>query len=143
MKYTIVYWSRYGHGKKIVDSLGKKLKENKAEVKIFKTDEANPKKLPESDAYIFSAPAEAFRIQKNMRTFMKSLEDMGGKKYAIINTHAMKKKNWLKSMENMLNKKDMEKIAEVDFVISSEGQQTGQGLTDGWEKKLDEFASKL
>jgi menaquinone-dependent protoporphyrinogen IX oxidase len=30
MKYTIVYWSRYGHNKKIVKYLAEKLKEKKA-----------------------------------------------------------------------------------------------------------------
>ena len=42
MKSVIVYWSRYGNGKKLVEYLDDKLKEKKIETQIFKTDEANP-----------------------------------------------------------------------------------------------------
>ncbi len=141
MNYVIVYWSRYGNGKKVVDHLAKKLKQKGAETQIFKTDEADPAAMPKADFYVFSAPTEAFNIQKNMRTFMKKLEGMGEKKYGIINTHGMKK-NWLYKMDKLLCKKNMVKIAGVDFQVG-DGSQTGNGLMKGWESKLDEFAGKL
>jgi menaquinone-dependent protoporphyrinogen IX oxidase len=143
MKYVMVYWSRFGHNKKIVEKLSKKLKEKGAETKIFKTDETDPKKIPEADTYIFSASAEAFRVQKNMRKFMKNLEGTGGKKYGIINTHALKRKNWLKGMDKILSKKNMKKVAEMDFHIGKEGQEQGEGFTENWEEKIDEFSKKL
>ena len=143
MKYVIVYWSRYGNGKKIVDYLAEKLNEKSAEAQIFKTDEADPTTMPDADMYIFSAPAEAFNVQKNMRKFMKNLNGMEDKKYGIINTHSMKSKNWLYKMEKLLSKKDMIKVAEVDFLIGKEGQQTGEGHMEGWETKLDEFVGKI
>ncbi len=140
MKYVTVYWSRYGNGKKIVDYLAEKLRE-KGEVQIFKTDEANPVAMPEANLYVFSAPTEAFNIQKNMRSFMKKLEDMEGKRYAIINTHAMER-NWLQKMEKLLSKKNMVKVAGVDFKVGKDAN-TGNGLTGNWERELDEFAGKL
>lgn len=143
MKYVMVYWSRFGHNKKIVENLSKKLNEKGAETQVFNTDEADPKNLPDADIYIFSASAEAFRVQKDMRKFMKNLEDMGGKKYGIINTHGMKSKNWLKSMDKILSKKNMEKVAEEDFIIGKEGQKEGKGFTENWEEKIDEFSKKL
>ena len=139
MKYIIVYWSRYGNNKKIVDYLAERLQ---GDVQVFKTEEANPAAMPEADYYIFSAAAEAFNIQKNMRKFMKELKGMDKKKYGIINTHAMKNKNWLHKMEKLLSKKKMVKIAGVDFQIG-DGSQTGDGLMEGWEEKLNEFASKI
>ena len=139
MKYVIVYWTRYGNNKKIVDYVTGKLQ---GEVQVFKTDEADPAKMPDADFYIFSAAAEAFQIQKSMKVFMKNLENMDGKKYGIINTHAMKKKNWLKKMEKPLNKKKMVKVAETDFAMS-EKCEAGDGLQEGWEAKLDAFCSKL
>lgn len=141
MKYTIVYWSRYGHNKKIVNYLSEKLKEKKAETQILTTDEADPTALPEADIYIFSAAAEAFNLQRNMKTFMKNLEGLNGKKYGIINTHGMDK-NRLSKMENLLSKKNMIKVASVDFKVGKDGK-SGNALTEGWEKKLDEFAEKL
>jgi len=142
MKYVIYYWSRYGNGKKIVNALSEKLKEKNAETKIYNTEEADPKSIPNADLYIFSAPAEAFNVQKNMRKFMKKLEGMEKKEYAIINTHGMKKKNWLGKMEKLLTKKDMVKIAELDYHVV-DGYQTGNGLPKGWEEKLNQFTEKI
>jgi flavodoxin len=141
MKYVIVYWSRYGNGKKLVDSLAAKLKKKGAETQMFKTDEANPAAMPKADVYVFSAPAEALNLQKNMRTFMKKLQGMEEKKYGIINTHGMKRDR-LDKMEKLLSKKKMVKLAGVDFQVG-DGVQTGNGLMEDWEAKLDEFARKL
>jgi len=141
MKYTIVYWSRYGHNKKIVNYLSDKLKEKKAETQILTTDEADPRALPEADLYVFSAAAEAFNLQRNMRTFMKNLEGMNGKKYGIINTHGMDK-NRLPKMEKLLSKKNMEKVSEVDFKVGKD-IKSGNALMEGWESKIDKFAEKL
>lgn len=141
MRYIIVYWSRYGNGKKIVDYLSEKLK-IKGEIQIFKTSETDPATMPEADLYIFSAPAEAFNVQKNVRNFMKKLEGTEGKKYGIINTHSMKNKNWLHKMEKLLSKKKMIKVADAEFQVG-DGFRNGNGLMLGWEEKLDEFAGKI
>ena len=141
MKYVIVYWSRYGNGKQVVTSLAQKLEQKGGTAQVFTTDEADSSALPEADLYVFSAPTEAFNIQRNMRKFMKNLEDMEGKKYGIINTHSMQK-NWLPKMEKLLAKKKMVKVASVDFQVSKE-VPSGNGLMTGWESKLEEFADKL
>ncbi len=141
MKYVIVYWSRYGNGKQVVNYLAQKLEQKGATAQIFKTDETDPSALPEADLYVFSAPTEAFNIQKNMRKFMKNLEDMEGKKYGIINTHSMKK-NWLPKMEKLLAKKKMVKVAGIDFQVCKEAP-SGNGLMEGWKSKLEAFADKL
>ena len=143
MKYVIVYWSRYGNGKKIVDHLSEKLKAKNAETQIFKTDEADPTAMPDADMYIFSAPAEVFNVQKNMRKFMKNLNEMEDKKYGIINTHVMKNKNWLPKMEKILSKKNMIKVAGIDFQIGKDGQQIGEGHMEGWKENLDRFVKEL
>ncbi len=137
----MVYWSRYGNGKKLVDSLAVTLKKKGAETQVFTTDEADPAAMPNADIYVFSAPAEAFNLQTNMRSFMKRLSGMDGKKYGIINTHGMKKSR-LSKMETLLSKKNMVKIAEVDFQVGKDAQN-GNGLMENWNAKLDEFAEKL
>ncbi|KYK20907.1 hypothetical protein AYK24_03480 [Thermoplasmatales archaeon SG8-52-4] len=141
MKYAIIYWSRYGNGKRIVDYLAEKLKEKGAETQILKTDEADPTVMPEADKYIFSAPAEAFNVQKKMRTFMKKMDGMDSKKYGIINTHGMKKDR-LPKMERLLSKKNMIKIAGVEFQVGKNAN-TGNGLMEGWEAKIDDFIGKM
>jgi flavodoxin len=142
MKYVIVYWSRYGNGKKVVERLDGILKQKGAETQVLTTDEANPAAMHEADMYIFSAAQEAFNLQKNMRKFMKMLTGVEGRKFGIINTHAMKNRNQLSKMEKLLTKKKMAKVAAVDFRIGA-GSQTGNGLMAGWEAKLEEFAGKL
>jgi len=141
MRYVVVYWSRYGNGKKIVEYLEEKLTEKASETQIFTTDEINPAAMPEADVYVFSAPTEAFNVQANMRRFMKKLEGIEGKKYGIINTHGMKK-SCLHKMEKLLSKKQMVKVASVDFQVG-DNPKTGNALRDGWKSKIDEFADKL
>ena len=142
MNYCIVYWSRFGHNKKIVNYLKETLTNKNHSVQVFQTNETDPASLPASDLYIFSASAEAFRIQKDMRSFMKKLKGIDGKKYGIINTHAMKNRNWLGSMHKILTKKNMVKQAEIDFHIG-EGQKTGEGLPDNWTSLLDGFINNI
>jgi len=141
MNYVIVYWSRYGNGKKVVDALAGKLKEKSIETQIFKTDETDPSSLPQADFYVFSAPTEAFNIQKNMRKFMKKLQGMEDKKYGLINTHSMDK-NWLGKMDKLLSKKNMTKVAEVEFLVGKDAK-SGDALEEGWETKLNKFAEKI
>jgi len=140
--YVLYYWSRYGHNKKIVNHLSDKLKGNDVEIKVINTDDADPNNIPEADIYVFSAPAEAFNVQRSMRSFMKKIGGAEGKKYAIINTHAMNK-NWLYKMDKILSKKNMVKIADVDFQIGKEGQKQAEGFIGDWEQKLDDFSKKL
>ncbi len=142
MDGVIVYWSRYGNGKRVIGHLENRMKEMGINTQVMKTDSADPTKMPDADFYVFSSPTEAFRVQKNMRKFMKKLERMEGKNYGIINTHGMKR-NWLKSMEKVLSKKKkMNKVASIDFKVGKKAD-TGNDLPKGWEMELDEFVEKL
>jgi flavodoxin len=142
MKYVIVYFSRFGNGKKLVEYLAGKLKEKTGAVQLFKPDEADPGALPEADVYVFSAAAEAFSLQRDMKRFMNELKGLEGRTYGIINTHGMKKDR-LDKMEKILSKKNMVKLAGVEFHVEGDGVQTGNGLPSGWQARLDEFAGKL
>jgi flavodoxin len=139
MKYAIVYYSRFGNNKKIVEHLAQILMK-KGQVQVLTADKAEP--LPPADVYIFSAAAERFSIQSDMKKLMKESHGMDGKKYAIINTHALKFKSWLGRMDKLLANSGMAKIAEVDFRVG-EGTKEGNGLTEGWEKRLEDFALKI
>jgi len=141
MKYIIVYWSRFGNNKRIVDALEPMLAK-KGTVTVVKAGTPEAAKLPPADVYIFSAAAEKFSIQTDMKKLMKGLRGMEGKKYAIINTHALKFKNWLGRMDKLLKKSGMTKVAEAAFYMGP-GTDKGKGLGEGWEKQLEEFAGKL
>ena len=141
MNYVLVYWSRYGNGKKIVNTLAEKLKDKGNDIKILKTDDANPSELPDADFYVFSAPTEAFNIQKNMRSFLKKMQAMDGKKCAVINTHGMKR-DWLGKFEKLVTKKNMDIVASIDFQMGKQVND-GNGLEGDWEEQLNVFAQKL
>lgn len=141
MKYVMVYWSRYGHNKKLVESLAEKLKKNGGETQIFMTEQANPAALPNADVYVFSAAAEKFTLQSNMTSFLKKISGMDGKRYGIMNTHAMNKSR-LAKMEKLLSQKNMVKIAEVDFQVGK-NMSSGNAFLGDWDAKLDDFAKKL
>ena len=142
MKYVIVYWSRYGNGKKVVEQLSKILEEKGNETTILTTDQANPTSMPECDRYVFSAPTEMMNVQKNMRKFIKKLHGVNNCRYGIINTHETKGINRLKKMEKMLSKKEMKMIAGMNFKIGK-GVKQAEGLPEGWEKEVVRFAEKL
>ena len=141
MKYLIIYWSRFGNNKKIIDHLANVLK-SKGEVQILKAGTPEAEKLPDADVYVFSAAAEKFSIQADMKKLMKNLRGMEGKKYATINTHALKSKNWLGRMDKLLAKSGMKKIADIHFRMG-EGTDKGSGLQQGWESELESFAGKI
>ena len=141
MKYVIVYWSRYGHGKKLVTYLAEKLNDRKIEAQILRTDEVTPNSMPDADLYVFSAPAEAFSLQRSFKGFLKRIEGLDSKKYGIINTHGMDK-NRLGQMEKILSKKNMVKVAEVDFKIGKD-IKSGNAFLEDYKPKIEEFAGKL
>ncbi len=141
MRCVIVYWSRYGNGKRIVKELTKMLKSKGSKVTVLNSKKTRPNNFPDADMYIFSAPAEKFTIPKDMRKIMKGLKDMEYKRYGIINTHGMKR-NWLGKMEKWLSKKKMIKVAEIDFRMG-DNTAKGEGLQDGWKNELKRFATKL
>jgi flavodoxin len=142
MKHVIVYWSRYGNGKKVVEHLSKILEEKGDETTILTTDQADPKSMPECDNYIFSAPTEMMNVQKNMRKFMKKLSGVEDCSCGIINTHETKGINWIGKMEKMVSKKGMKMIAGMDFEVGK-GTKQAEGLPEGWEKDVEQFAEKL
>ena len=142
MKYVIVYWSRYGHNKQLVERLAGRLREHDGEVQVFRTDEVDPAMMPDADVYVFSGPSEMLRLQRNIRRFMKKLRGTEGKRYAIINTHGMKR-DWLHAMEKILSKKKkMEQVAAADFRVG-EVAEDKLGFLEDWQAKLDAFAEQL
>jgi flavodoxin len=139
MKYVVAYWSRYGNNKKIAERLESLLKP-KGEVQLVVAAEGA--KLPDADVYIFSAASEKFSINSEMKSLMKGLRGMEGKKYALVNTHGLGWKFGLGKMTKMLSKSGMAKAAELDLRVG-EGTDRGEGLPEGWEGKVDALAGMI
>ncbi|UCE73068.1 MAG: hypothetical protein JSV56_08485, partial [Methanomassiliicoccales archaeon] len=80
MKYVIVYSSRYGNGKKCVDCVDEELRTKGHEVQVINAPEANPAQIPPADIYIFSGATEAFGIAAGIKSYLKKMSPMEGKK---------------------------------------------------------------
>jgi flavorubredoxin len=143
MKIVMVYSSRYGNGKKCVDCVNAQLKAKGHEVQILNAPESNPAQIPPADMYIFSGAAEAFSIAKGLKNYLVSMPVLEGRKYALINTHGMKKPRALPKMEKILSgKKKMIKVGEIDFRVG-DGAQQGNGLPEGYQAQLASLVDRF
>ena len=141
MKVVIVYSSRYGNGKKCVDSVDGALKARGHDVQVLSAPQSDPAQIPQADMYIFSGAAEAFGIAKGIKEYMKNMPEMEGKKYALINTHGMKKARALPKMEKILSKKKkMVKVSEIHFQVGKDAN-TGNGLPAGYDAQLVQWVT--
>jgi len=136
MKVVVVYSSRYGNGKKCVDCMDSALKARGHEVRILNAPESDPAGIPPADLYVFSGATEAFGLAKGIKQYLAGLPELEGRRYALVNTHAMKKARGLPRMEKILTgKKKMVKVGEIDFQVG-DGTDKGNGLPEGYEARL-------
>jgi flavodoxin len=143
MKFVIIYSSRFGNGKKCVDTVVEKLQKKGHGVQIIDAREANPADIPPADVYIFSGATEAFQIAVGIRHYLKKLSKMEGKKYALISTHRMDRAIALKKMEKLLSKKKkMEKVSTIDFKVAGD-VDNGNGLPEGYKDSLKKWVDGI
>jgi len=139
MKVVIVYSSRYGNGKKCVDCVDARLKAKGHSVQVQNAPESDPAQIPPADLYVFSGAAEAFGLARPIKQYLLGLPELSGRKYALINTHSMKKARGLPRMEKILTGKKMVKVGEIDFQVG-DGTDKGNGLPAGYEARLAQWA---
>lgn len=136
MKVVIVYSSRYGNNRKCVDCVDGALKTKGHDVQVLNAPQSNPAQIPPADIYVFSGATEAFGLAKGIHDYIENIPELEGRKYALINTHGMKKPRGLPKMEKILSgKKKMVKVGEIHFQVG-EGSQQGNGLPAGYEAQL-------
>lgn len=143
MKVVIVYSSRYGNGRKCVECVEARLRAKGHSVQVLAASQSDPAQIPPADLYVFSGATEAFGIAKPIKHYLNGLPELSGRRYALINTHALKKARALPKMEKILSdKKRMVKAADIHFQVG-EGSQQGNGLPAGYEVELARWADGL
>lgn len=143
MKVVIVYSSRYGNGKKCVDCVGARMRERGHDVQVVSAPASDPAQIPSADMYIFSGATEAFGIAWGLKRYLKAMPVLEGRRYALINTHALKKPRALPKMEKILSgKKKMVKLGEIDFMVG-EGTDRGLGLPQDYQERLALWVDSL
>ena len=141
MKVAILYFSRYGNGKKCMEQLKGMLEERGCETDMFSVADMDPKKLPEADIYMFSTPTEAFGIAGPMKGFVKKLDSQKGAKYALFDTHALEKPRATPKMEKILKKKGMIQVEKADTQVGGKGKDVC--VQEGYLKQLEHLADQI
>jgi len=157
MKVEIYHASKYGNGEDVVAYLQGLLVANGHQADYRHVRDAKPKDIPVADLYVFCAPTRIGKPIGKMRRFLKKARLPEGARYALIATHGEpvpdkktgempapevieKYQQNLPAMEAILKEKGATKVAEVKVYV----QNTMKGpLSDGWEKVVEGFASKL
>jgi len=141
MKVCIVYESKYGNGKKLVEHMQTTLSNKGHDVKTYSVRETKPDSLPNADIYIFSSPTHVGGPPGKMKKFLKKLEiNQEGAKYTLMTTYMDPKSKTLQKMEELLQPKGMTKVTD-GFSIKVKGMKGP--LEEGYEEKLEEFTKKI
>jgi flavodoxin len=141
MKVSILYFSRYGNGKKCMGELKGMLEERECQVEMNSVNDMDPGKLPEADIYVFSTPTEAFGIAGPMKGFLKKMSPQKGAKYALFDTHALAKPRATPKMEKLLRKKGMTLVAKADTQVGGKGKDVS--VQEGYQEQLKQLADKI
>ncbi len=140
MKINIVYESKFGNGKKMIEELAGILTEKKQEVKLFPVTETKIDDLPGADLYIFSTPTRQFMLPRAMKNFLKRFQLPAGEaKYALMTTFLDPRTIALRKMEALLESKAMKKAAN-NFKVKALGLK---GPLEDYKDRLEKFAEEI
>jgi flavodoxin len=153
MKIEYYHASKYGNGAKIADEFKKQMAIKGVTVNVHHVREARPKEMPPSDLYLFSSPGRFGKPIGDMHRFLKEVNLPPGTKYAVMVTELgpdSKKgipaeeetgrcQRVIPIMNQVLQEKGLVKVAEGKILVTG----LKGPLEDGWEKKVEAFASRL
>ena len=140
MKINIIYESKFGNGKKMLDELSQLLKDKKQEVELFNFTETDPQSLPQADLYLFHSPTRQFMLPLGVRSFIKRFTPPAEKaKYALSTTYMDPRTIALKKIDAYLQKKGMVKVTE-DLKIKV---LELKGPLEEYGEKIEDFAERL
>ena len=113
MKINIVYESKFGNGKKMLEELAEILRSKEHEVSMFMFTETSPADLPAADLYLFHSPTRQFMLPLGVRRFVKRFKPPAEKTlYALSTTYMDPRTIALKKMDAFLQEKGMVKAAD-------------------------------
>jgi len=140
MKINIIYESKFGNGKKMIEELTDILKAKKQEVQLFMFTSTRPDCLPEADLYIFHSPTRQFMLPLGVRSFIKRFRPPDKKaRYSLMTTYMDPRTIALKKMDAFLQKKGMVKAVD-DFKVKA---LELKGPLEDYGDKLKRFAEEL
>jgi flavodoxin len=158
MRIELYHASKFGNGARVAEELRSVLEAAGHSVNVHHIKEANPKKMPEADLYIFGSPTRIGRPIGSMRRFIKKVLLPPETRYAVFATHGEavpdkktgkippdeEMKRWRKTipyLDEVLKGKGLQKIADKMLFVS--GDTLKGTLIEGWQEKVKEFAQQI
>ncbi len=158
MKIELYHASKFGNGAKVAEELRRIMDTKGHQVNVHHIDEVDAKELPSADLYIFGSPTRFGGPIGSMHRFIKKVSFPPGTKYAIFATHSdalpnkktgqmptedelSRSRKTIPILDEILREKGLVKVADKVFLVSAE-EMKGH-LKDGWQGKVEEFATAI
>jgi multimeric flavodoxin WrbA len=155
---TIEYFhaSKYGNGAAVAEEFSKQMAAKGVTVHVHHIRDVKPKEPPRAELYVFSSPGRLGKPIGRMRRFLKKVALPAGTKYALLTTEGAPRPDtrtgrlpteeelarWQRVtpiMNELLQAKGFVKVAEGKVLVTG---MKGP-LEEGWEKKVEVFASQI
>jgi hypothetical protein len=156
MNIVYVHASKFGNGARVADEFRRQMALRDVQVDVHHVDDVDPKKLPAADLYLFSSPGRIGKPIGNMRRALKKVQLPTGTRYAILTTEGAPQPN--KKTGQIPTEEELAKYQRVRPIMNEILQEKGlvnvaenkvlvtgmKGpLEEGWERKVEEFASRV
>lgn len=158
MKIELYHASKFGNGAKVAEELRRVMEESGHQLSVHHIDQADPRRIPPAELYIFGSPTRFGGPIGSMRRFINKASLPPGTKYAIFATHgdavADKKTGrmpteeelnrfmrTIPTLDEILGEKGFVKVADRVFLVSAD---TMKGfLKEGWQGSVKEFVDAI
>jgi menaquinone-dependent protoporphyrinogen IX oxidase len=156
MKVEYLHASKFGNGATVAEEFRMVMAARGVEVGVHHIADADARRMPEADLYVFSSPGRMGKPIKGMRTFLKAVNLPAGTRYAILTTEIATKPDkktgqmpteaeicrWQKVrpiMNELLQAKGLiPTVEDKVYVTDIKGP-----LEDGWGEKVAAFAARI
>ena len=156
MKIEYLHASKFGNGATVAAEFETQMAIRGVVVEVHHIREMRPTELPPADLYLFSSPGRFGKPIRGMRRFLERVSLPAGMRYAILTTEAAPKPDKKTGrvpteeeldpyqrvrpmMNEILQGKGLVKVAEEKVHVTG----LKGPLEDGWEMKVDVFASAV
>ncbi|QNN51522.1 hypothetical protein [Nocardioides mesophilus] len=156
MQIEYLHASKFGNGEAVAEEFRRLVEARGNRVDVHHIHDADPRRLPPADLYVFSSPGRMGKPIGGMRRFLKKAELPPHARYALLTTEAAprpdKKTGELPSaeeqdkwqrvrpvMDELLAPKHLEKVAEGTVLVTG----LKGPLEDGWQGKVEQFAAEV
>lgn len=146
--------SKYGNGEKVAEEFKKIMAIKGIMVNVHHVKKTKPDEIPTADLYVFSSPGRFGKPIGDMHGFLKKAQIAPAARCAVLTTEmapkADKKTGKVPTegsphqkvrpiLREILQTKGLKEVAEEKvYVLGTKGP-----LEDGWQKKVEDFASSI